>query len=246
MIISDGSEIPALDTCPVNDRHVSVESVSPDGLLNNTHHITSETVDPDTSPKDVKYEVGLHAVSDNLTGEAMTDVKAHGYVSAAHLQAEEIINHDCVQSEEIDSESINGCGSQRKHSGYCAQDEVNLETTEADKSDMRVAEAINLHGLVHPGDSQSVQIASGSCEDITDVINERNEAAITADGNSEVSDKPGINWSSEPLEPDLQVNQTGQGDAPTLCGSGMAFHCASGGGTSCGNTEVIVLSNEAS
>ncbi|KAK4281177.1 hypothetical protein QN277_012701 [Acacia crassicarpa] len=229
----------------VNDRDVVVESGSSD-----------ETVRPDICPKDVKCEVGCQSVSDNLTVEGMTALKADNYDSAAHLQAEAIINHDCVQShptgsKEINSESINGCGSQQKPSGYCTYDEASLETTKADKSDVRMAKATNLHSLVHSGDCQRLQIASGSREDIPNGANEKSEAASTADGNSVLSDKAGINRSSELPEVDLQVNQTGQGDAPSLCGgsstgSGMALHCASAGGTSCGNsTEVVVLSNEA-
>ncbi|XP_028762172.1 uncharacterized protein LOC114720667 isoform X2 [Neltuma alba] len=125
LIISAGSGIPALDICPVNDRHVSVVSGSPHGLLDNPHHITSESVNPDPSPQDVKCEVGCPAVGDSLTVEGMTALKAHDYVSAAHVQAEEIINRDCVQSDpleskEINSESINGCVSQQRPGGYCA------------------------------------------------------------------------------------------------------------------------------
>ncbi|XP_054812465.1 uncharacterized protein LOC129313417 [Prosopis cineraria] len=197
LIISAGSGIPALDVCPVNDRHASAESGSRDGLLNNPpHHITSET----------------------------------------------------VGSKEINSESINGCGSQRRPGGHCAPDEVNLEILKAEKSDARAAKAACLHSLVLSGDCQSVQIASGSCEDMADGVNERSEAVGIAEGNSDLNDKPGINRSSEVSELDLQVNQTGQGQGDTNTGCGMSLHCASAGGTSCGksNTEVIVVSDEAS
>lgn len=245
----------SITSAPMNGRHVIVEFGSPDELLDNPHHITEETVRPDTSPQDKKCEVDSDNLTvedvtsvkalkltvdetvrldtspqdtkfevdcDNLTVEDMNSVKAHEYLSAAHLQDEEEIYYDCVQTypnglKEINSEFANGCDSQQISSGYCSyDDEVNLEITQADTSNVGVATAANLHNLKHYGDCQSIQIASGSCnEDIAKSV--------------DLGDKPGINQSSELPEHDFQVNQIGLVDAPSFCG------------TSCGNTEVMVL-----
>lgn len=207
-------------------------------IISAPHDITSETIHHDTSKKEVKCQ----AIYDNLTVEVKT------------IDTREMCNLDYDQPlpiglKDMNSKSINGSGRQCGPSVECVYGEVNSESIKVDQSDGCASKATNLQTLIHSGDGQSIQVASGSGEDIAKGVNERSKA--TADRNLDLNDKPWMKQSSEQHELNLQVDQTAEINNPSLSSSpntasGVALHCASAGGTSCGNSEVIVLSNQAS
>ncbi|RDY09511.1 Increased DNA methylation 1, partial [Mucuna pruriens] len=85
--------------------------------------------------------------------------------------------------------------------------------------------------------------ASGEAAPTTNVLMHLRSQNIT-------NNMPWMKGSSELAEPDLQVDQTARNNAPSLwtpnTASGTALHWASAGSASCGSTEGIVLSNQAS
>ncbi|CAK8571922.1 unnamed protein product [Lathyrus sativus] len=99
------------------------------------------------------------------------------------------------------------------------------------------------------GDCHYILESSAVCEKITDGVSERNKAPSAADANDlpidiEVvpNNKPEIKESSEPVKPDMQVDQTEQSETNTA--SGAALHCTSAGSTSCGSADGLVLLNQ--
>lgn len=69
LIISSGSGNPVSNICQIQDRHTSIESGSPDGLLNNIRNITDETIH-DTNRKDTQCQFDCHAIHDKTTANA--------------------------------------------------------------------------------------------------------------------------------------------------------------------------------
>lgn len=189
-----------------------------------------------------------------------------------------------VGSKKLHSESINGCGSQCRPNGVRVFGDIGLPTgnmmhprarscTEdipvncikssgvvselnADEAEVCAAKAPNFQTLKKSENCQSIQMASGSCEEIANGVHVNSEASSVAEFNFLSSDRnlllnnnPRVDHSSELPEPGLQVDQAAQSNGPSLCSpnnGGVALNCASAGGTSCGGTEVIVLSNQAS
>ncbi|CAI8602946.1 unnamed protein product [Vicia faba] len=108
------------------------------------------------------------------------------------------------------------------------------------------SKTIDLQTNKIPGDCQSILESSGVCEKIADGVSKRNKAPSAADANAlpihlEVvpNNIPDIKESSEPAEPDLQVDQTEQSETNTA--SVAALHCTSAGSTSCGSADGLVL-----
>lgn len=121
----------------------------------------------------------------------------------------------------------------------------------ADESELCHSKTTDLQTNIIPEDCQSILESSGVCERIADGVSEKNKAPGAADANAlpidiEVvpNNKPAIKESSEPAEPDLQVDETEQSE--TKSASGAALHCASAGSNSCGSADGLVLSNQGS
>ena len=127
----------------------------------------------------------------------------------------------------------------------------------ADEAEACSAETPNLQMNINSEDCQSIPVSSGLCEKIVDGLDENSKPSTVAhflpdDTHTVPNNEHSMNGSSDLPEPDMQVDQTLRSNAPSLCTpntpSGVALHCASAGAgtTSCGSTEVIVLSNQAS
>ncbi|KAJ9171978.1 hypothetical protein P3X46_015271 [Hevea brasiliensis] len=101
-----------------------------------------------------------------------------------------------------------------------------------------------MHGCMNNALRMSREIASSSCGDgfyeLKDVSATTQSDALSLDGGL-ISDKAYVN--TKLLKPPSS-------DSESMCSSssasGVAFHCASGGGNSCDTSEVIILSNQAS
>ncbi|KAI5395168.1 hypothetical protein KIW84_061680 [Lathyrus oleraceus] len=115
----------------------------------------------------------------------------------------------------------------------------------ADESELCSSKTIDLQTNKIPRYCQSILESSAVCEKIADGVRERNKKPSAADADDlpidiEVvpNNKPEIKESSEPVKPDLRVDQTEQSE--TNISSGAALHCTSAGSTSCGSADGLV------
>ncbi|KAF7804744.1 increased DNA methylation 1-like [Senna tora] len=183
-------------------------------------------------------------------------------------ECEQIRNHDYVQphtigSEDLHSESINGRGSQCKLSGVCVSGDTQSFTEDlpdncikptsavsalnADEAEVSAAKTPNLQTHISSGDCQSIQMASGSCEEIPNGAHKSGKAScvaefdfLPADRNAVINNNPWMDPHSDLPQPALPVDKAALGNGPSLCSpnaAGVALHCASSGGASCGGTE---------
>ncbi|XP_061359086.1 uncharacterized protein LOC133303221 [Gastrolobium bilobum] len=204
-----------------------------------------------------EMKVANEVVSDNKNDEN----SAHWGAESIPLDSQIVFStresKDSVDSINHGPHKISDCCELRSKTDIVQPDFLGSKEVHADEAEMCSARTPNLKTNINPGNDQSIVVSSGICEKIVDGVNERSKASSVAEANFLPADtdvvpskNPWMEESSEVDEPDSQVDQTARSNAPSLwspnTASGAALPCASGGNTSCGNTEVIVLSNQAS
>ncbi|KAE9611481.1 hypothetical protein Lal_00011464 [Lupinus albus] len=226
-------------------------------------HISTEAAE-EHSADSIHHD--LHKMSDSCELKGKNDC-VQAYFTGSEVQTEAVngcashcrpdTNNDCSASEAVLTTDVTKNITEDLPAVNCEKGSSMVRVPNANEAKICSVKAPNLQTNINPEYCQSIVVSSGFCETIADGVNKRNEAPrvaevnfLLADKGMVPDDKPGIAGSSELAEPDLQLDQTAQSNPPSLCSpntaSAMCPHWASTDSTSCGSTEAIVLSNQAS